>query len=191
MCRATPETVELICYCPRCRRSFPHPPPTRNGSGIARDTFNPGFVRKVVTVAAEVRSFARAAKVLAAVADIRISSRHVGRLARTTGSRLAEENRQRAKQHRVKKLPVEVTSIPDVAVVEIDGDRIRTREEGLGPGTHEPGRKELKNGRCCRMSSDAHASDPDIDDKPLQGDATADDATADDAASSHYAAPRG
>jgi hypothetical protein len=133
---------------------------TRNASGIGRETFSPGVVRKVLTVAAEVRSFARAAKVLAAVADNEISSRHAGRLALQTGERLAAENRQRAADHQAKKLSVEVTNLPEVAVVEVDGGRIRTREESQGPGTHEPVWKESKNGLCCRMSSQTHASDP-------------------------------
>jgi hypothetical protein len=113
-----------------------------------------------VTVAAEVRSFARAAKVLDIVADIEISSRHVGRLAHRIGTQLADENRQRAADHQAKTLKVEVTNIPEVAVVEVDGGRLRTREEGHGPGTHEPAWKESKNGLCCRMSSRTHKEDP-------------------------------
>ncbi len=113
-----------------------------------------------MTVAAEVRSFARASKVLAAVADIEISSRHAGRLALQTGERLAAENRQRAIDHETQKLSVEVTNLPEVAVVEVDGGRIRTREESQGPGTHEPVWKESKTGLCCRISSQTHASDP-------------------------------
>lgn len=112
---------------------FPHTDP-RTASGIGRETFSPGVVRKVLTVAAEVRSFARAAKVLAAVADNEISSRHAGRLALQTGERLAEENRQWAIDHETQKLSVEVTNLSEVAVVEVDGGRIRTREEGRDRG---------------------------------------------------------
>lgn len=111
-------------------------------------------------VAAETRSFARAEVVLNIVGEIELSGRHIGRLAKEVGTRLAEQQRQRVIDHRHKKLAVAVNNPPELGVVEFDGGRIRTRKENQGSGTHEPAWRESKNALFLRMKSNSHASDP-------------------------------
>ncbi len=82
---------------------------------------------KVAIVVAETRSFERAAAVLEKVGEVPISGRHVGRVAQQCGRDLAEAQQARAEAHRQGKLPVEVANPPQLAVVEFDGGRIRTR----------------------------------------------------------------
>jgi hypothetical protein len=59
-----------------------------------------------------------------------------------------------------RELAVEVENAPELAVVELDGGRIRTRAEGQGPGTHAPAWKETKNALFLRMSSTVYEQDP-------------------------------
>lgn len=115
---------------------------------------------KAVLVAAEVNSFARAEVVLEKIGEIAISGRHIGRLAAETGGQLLEEQQERAERFQRRQLPVEVENIPQVAVVEMDGGRIRTRAENQGSGTHDPAWRESKNALFQRMASQTHAADP-------------------------------
>ena len=134
--------------------------PQREVLQIERETFSPGVVKKVILAAVETKSFARAEAVMSKIAEVEISGRHIGRLAHEHGQRLMNEQRERVTSHRQKQLAVEVENAPELAVVELDGGRIRTRAEGRGPGTHEPAWKETKNSLFLRMSSAVHEHDP-------------------------------
>lgn len=116
--------------------------------------------QKVVLTATETKSYERAGRVLHAVGEIEISSRHVGRIAGERGQQLIDEQHQRAVRHEHKQLPVEVSNPPELAVVEMDGGRIRTRQADCGPGTHGPAWRETKNALFQRMSSEEHREDP-------------------------------
>jgi hypothetical protein len=127
---------------------------------IERETFSPGVMKKVILAAVETKSFARAEAVMVKIAEVEISGRHIGRLAREHGQRLIDQQHARVTAQRKKELVVEVENAPELAVVELDGGRIRTREVGHGPGTHEPAWKETKNALFLRMSSTVHEQDP-------------------------------
>jgi len=116
--------------------------------------------RKVILTAVETKSFARAQQVLEVVGEIEISGRHLGRIAQAGGRKLHEQQQARLTAHEQKELPVEVPNIPELAVVEMDGGRIRTREPEQGPGTHQPAWKESKNALFLRMASETHTHDP-------------------------------
>ncbi|MDP7275061.1 MAG: hypothetical protein QF363_06245 [Planctomycetaceae bacterium] len=127
---------------------------------ISRDQFSPGVKTKVVIVAAETKSYARAAVVLEKVGEVRVSDRHIGRVAQVNGQRLVDQLHEQAELLKQKKLSIEVENIPELAVVEFDGGRIRTRQEDQGSGTHDPRWRETKNALFMRMQSDIHAEDP-------------------------------
>jgi len=134
--------------------------PQREVLQIDGETFSPGVKRKVVLAAVETRSYQRAEKVLQVVGEVEISGRHVGRMAQACGTYLHEQQQQRVAAHQAHELPVEVKNVPELAVVEMDGGRIHTRESGQGPGTHQPAWKETKNALLMRMSSPTHPDDP-------------------------------
>lgn len=132
----------------------------RHQSGLDNRSYSPRVRQKILLAGAETHSYARAEVVLAELAEIPISSRHINRLTDEAGQRLREEQQERAAEHAEKPLPVEVSNIPELAVVEFDGGRINTREPGHGPGTHEAAWKESKTALFMRMSSETHAEDP-------------------------------
>ena len=111
-------------------------------------------------VAAETHSFARAELMLAGIGGIELSSRQTNRIADQAGEQLLADQHERAERHAEKRLAVEVPNAPQVAVVETDGGRIRTRAENQGSGTHDPAWKESKTAIFLRMSSDFQADDP-------------------------------
>lgn len=132
----------------------------RNVSGLDRRTFSPHARKRIVTAAAETHSYARAEQVLAVLSEIAISSRQINRMADEAGSDLRKEQQQRVALHARNKLAVEVANIPDLAVVETDGGRIRTREIQHGSGTHCPAWKESKSALFLRMASKTREYDP-------------------------------
>ena len=84
---------------------------------ISRDQFSPGVKTKVVIVAAETKSYARAAVVLEKVGEVRVSDRHIGRVAQVNGQRLVDQLHEQAELLKQKKLSIEVENIPELAVV--------------------------------------------------------------------------
>jgi hypothetical protein len=128
--------------------------------GLSRDRFSPAVKAKAVSAAATSKSFAQAQSQLDTLGEITMSDRHLGRLAREAGQTLLGEQRERAERHARKELPIEVENLPELAVVETDGGRIRTRQEGQGPGTHAPAWRESKTALFQRMTSETHADDP-------------------------------
>jgi len=134
--------------------------PQRDVLSIGAETFSPGVKTKAVIVATETKSYKRAEIVLDKVGEIKMSSRHIGRMAMDVGQQLLDRQRGRAELLACKKLPVEVENVPSLAVVSMDGGRIRTRQQECGSGTHEPRWRESKNALFLRMHSDIHENDP-------------------------------
>ena len=89
-----------------------------------------------------------------------ITGRHVQRLTQEVGADLARQRDEQAAHYRRRELPPRVTEPPPVAVVEVDGGRLGTRQAGAGPGVHQPQAKEDKIACLVSMRSDTHAADP-------------------------------
>ncbi|MEZ6125813.1 MAG: hypothetical protein R3C49_22025 [Planctomycetaceae bacterium] len=115
---------------------------------------------KIVLAGAEALSFRNAARLLERLAEVKFSSRQINRIVHETGEQLHAEQAERAEQFFSGKLACEVENVPDLAVVECDGGRIRTRQPDSGPGTHDPAWRESKVGLCMRMTSEVHEHDP-------------------------------
>lgn len=129
-------------------------------SGLDSRTFSPHARDRIVLAAVETHSYARAEHVLSVLSEIEISSRQINRLTDQAGRELRQQQQQCAALHEQKPLAVEVENLPDLAVVETDGGRIRTRETDNGSGTHDPAWKESKTALFMRMASETHEHDP-------------------------------
>ncbi|WP_210420186.1 hypothetical protein [Aquisphaera giovannonii] len=117
-------------------------------------------MRRVVVAAAETRSFERAEVVIRGVADLRVLAKTVERVVKDVGPELAA--RRDADPRRGDALATRPEAPPELAVVECDGGRIRTREPGHGPGVHGGGEgwRETKNAVFIRATRVASADDP-------------------------------
>jgi hypothetical protein len=116
--------------------------------GLDSREVTPELVRAAVHLAAEIRSFERAAITLEKVLGEGVSQSTIRRLAEQVGHELAEPKQDGG--------PVndQEVVIPEVAVVSCDGGRIRTREPGQGRGVRlsgEKGWRETKNASLERM----------------------------------------
>ncbi len=72
-----------------------------------------------------------------------VTGRHVQRLTHQVGADLARERDAAAVAHRRRQLPA-AAAPPPVAVVEVDGGRLLTRQADAGPGVHQAEAKEDK-----------------------------------------------
>jgi len=116
-------------------------------------------LHKITEAAARLHSFADASFALH-LAGVEISSRHVQRIAREIGAAWAQQRDHKAAQQRRRELPVRVAATPEVAAVEVDGGRLRTREAGCGPGVHQRQNKEDKIACLVSLNSAVQEQDP-------------------------------
>ena len=119
----------------------------------------PALVQRMVYAAAETRSFERAAMVLKQVGGNEVSASTVERVTRQVGMELAalRDDDDPSEESRLVQAPEEP---PELAVVECDGGRIRTREESRGRGVHGEAWRETKNACLLRMTHQTFAEDP-------------------------------
>jgi hypothetical protein len=118
------------------------------------------LVQRIAVAAAEARSFERAAIVMKQVGDQGVSPKTIARVVHDVGPELAE--RRDADPKTDEALAMRPASPPELAVVECDGGRIRTREPGHGPGVHSgtEGWRETKNAVLIRASRTVSIDDP-------------------------------
>lgn len=128
--------------------------------GFDARAFTPILVQRITIAGAETRSFKRAAIVVNEVGGQPVSAKSIERIVRDVGQELVQRRDVRPRSDEaLAKAPADA---PDLAVVECDGGRIRTREPGHGPGVHrhETGWRETKNACLIRAQRNRCGSDP-------------------------------
>jgi hypothetical protein len=117
----------------------------------------PGLKRQVTIINGETRSFKRASIVMARANGLQVSPNTIERICQDVGDDLVE-----AAQSQWQSVLTGEVPIPDLAIVEFDGGRIRTRQPGHGPGIHlsAKGWNETKNAIFVSASSSTSDVDP-------------------------------
>lgn len=115
---------------------------------------------RITFSAAETRSFKRAKLLLAKVGDVGVSTHTIQRVVGDVGGELAA--RRDADPQSAGVLAARPEAPPELAVVECDGGRARTREPRRGPGVHLSGEgwRETKNACLIRATRKGFADDP-------------------------------
>lgn len=128
--------------------------------GFDARELTPLLVSRITVTAADTRSFKRAAYVMKNVANQAVSAKTIERVVHDVGGELAQRRDADAKSDDA--LAQSPETPPQLAVVECDGGRLRTREPGNGPGVHPSGEgwRESKNACLVRASYATHESDP-------------------------------
>ena len=131
----------------------------REALGFDARELTPGVIRKITVLGAETRSFKRAAIALQE-ADVNVSAKTVERVMHDVGEELAE--RRDIPPGRDGTLAQSPGNVPDLAVVECDGGRIRCRQPDRGPGVHFEGKgwRETKNACLVRGERKTFYEDP-------------------------------
>lgn len=134
--------------------------PLREVLGLDARTLTPLLVKKVTVTAADTRSFDRAARVLRNAGDQPVSAKTIERVVHDIGWELAHRRDSDPKGEGA--LARSPQAPPNLAVVECDGGRIRTREPGHGPGVHGTGEgwRETKSACLIRAQRKTFDEDP-------------------------------
>lgn len=138
--------------------------PLREALGFDARELTPLLVQRLVIAAAETRSFKRGAIVLEQVGGQKLSAKTIERVVHDVGRELAE--RRDADPKTDDALANRPESPPEMAVVECDGGRIRTREPGHGPGVHRDGEGWRESKNACLIRALPTVSDHDPQPEP-------------------------
>jgi hypothetical protein len=132
----------------------------RETLGFDARELTPGLVERIVYAAAETRSFQRGKLALKKIGDAVVSTNTIERVVGDVGAELAA--RREADPKTAEALAQRPESPPELAVVECDGGRIRTREPDQGPGVHLSGEgwRETKNACLIRATRQTFEDDP-------------------------------
>jgi hypothetical protein len=123
-------------------------------------SYSPSVLGKIVRSGAREPSFEEAAKALDDLAELTISSRQAGRIAHEVGQRLQAQRDQHVEQFQARELEPRVETRPALAVVEVDGGRLRIRQEGDGPGAHDASWREDKIAMLATAAITVSDADP-------------------------------
>lgn len=134
--------------------------------GFDARELTPVLVQRLTRTAAETRSFARAAIVMKEAVGVPVSAKTIERVVHDVGWELAQ--RRDADPRSDAALAPRSADPPQLAIVECDGGRIRTREPGHGPGVHRSGEgwREDKNACLIRALRTVSQEDPQPDPPP-------------------------
>jgi len=132
----------------------------RETLGFDARELTPTVVLKIAVLAAETRSFVRAEKVVSTVAGLEVSAKAIERVVHDVGRELGQRREVDPKSDDA--LAERPEQPPELAVVECDGGRLRTREPGHGPGVHRSGEgwREDKNACLIRAQRRVFTEDP-------------------------------
>ena len=101
--------------------------PQRPSLRLTPHSFSPSVLRQIVRAGARHPSFQEAAEALADLAEVTISSRQVTRIAEEVGHELEASRDQQVQHLQDRQLEAAVSTKPALAVVEVDGGRLRIR----------------------------------------------------------------
>lgn len=128
--------------------------------GLDARESTPGFKRHLVVLNAETRSLKRAAIVVKEMHGWQVSPNTIDRISQEVGAELAAAEEKAWRGVLTGEVPV-----PEVAIAQYDGGRVRTRLMDSGPGVHLEGKgwNETKNAILVSAASATSAVDPQPD----------------------------
>jgi hypothetical protein len=134
--------------------------PQRPSLRLTPHNHSPSVLGKIVRSGAREASFEEAAEALDDLAELTISSRQASRIAREVGQQLQARRDHLVEQSQARELTPRVETRPALAVVEVDGGRLRIRGEGDGPGAHDASWREDKIAMLATAAITVFDADP-------------------------------
>lgn len=133
--------------------------------------FTPQAFRKVVFAGGNSKSHSAASQSLNALAEWNLKATRVSELTHQAGREMKAQQRARVERFQRREAerplseprqpsPQAPPNAPSVGVVEMDGGRIRTRDEGGPRGVTRPHWREFQAGCVVRLQSEPSAEDP-------------------------------
>jgi hypothetical protein len=137
--------------------------PLRPALGFDARALTPRVVRRITVVGAETRSYKRTGIVLRET-GVAVSIKTIERVLHDVGAELAE--RRDAPPRQRQGLAQSPDNVPELAVVECDGGRIRCRAPGHGPGVHLAGNGWRESQAACLVRCTRKTFDHDPQPQP-------------------------
>lgn len=123
--------------------------------------YGPAVLGKLLETAGETTSYVRGARLARRTCEVSISPKHLSALVHEVGTELARARDARAAAHRRGGLRPDADQPPvDVACVQVDGGRLRTRTPGHGRGVHGHGWRQPNYAVLWRMTGGTFDEDP-------------------------------
>jgi hypothetical protein len=107
-----------------------------------------------------VKSHEKAADVLNVLCELKISGRHVNRLAEEIGLEMAAQRDQATQDYLHHRRPPVTAPVPEVVAIGLDGGRVMTRTPGQGTGVHGRAWKEDKVACLLTLTGSTFTDDP-------------------------------
>jgi len=127
---------------------------------IDQRMYSPAVIEKIVFAAGTACSAAKASKALQKLAGLKVCPVQALRITHQIGDELRQQRESDAQAHKRRELKSNNKQPVDIACVEVDGGRTRTRAHEQGRGVHAPGWKESKVAAVWRMSGPTFEADP-------------------------------
>jgi hypothetical protein len=127
---------------------------------IDQREYSPIVLDKITFAGGSSGSWEKSARALAKLAALDISAKEVSRITLQIGQELLERQERDAAFQQRRQLVATNAQPVDIACVEVDGGRMRTRLSGQGRGVHEHSWKETKVAALWRMTGATFTSDP-------------------------------
>jgi hypothetical protein len=127
---------------------------------IDQRAYTPMVIDKIAFAGGSSGSWEKGARALHKLATLDISPKEVSRITLQIGQELLEQHERDAAFQQRRQLAATNEQPVDIACVEVDGGRIRTRASGRGRGVHDHSWKESKVAALWRMTGATFASDP-------------------------------
>lgn len=134
--------------------------PQRTILKIDQREYSPLVLDKITFAGAGETSGSKAARALLKLADLKISAMEVMRITQQIGSELHKLHEHDAALHQRRELPVANAMPVEIACVEVDGGRMRTRAPEQGRGVHDQRWKETKVAALWKMEGKTFDHDP-------------------------------
>jgi hypothetical protein len=127
---------------------------------IDQREYSPLILDKITYAGTSEVSGSKAARALLKLADLKISAMEVMRITQQIGGELQKLHEHDAALHQRRELPAANETPVEIACVEVDGGRMRTRAPEQGRGVHDQRWKETKVAALWKMEGKTFAQDP-------------------------------
>jgi hypothetical protein len=127
---------------------------------IDQREYSPMMIDKIVFAGASCKSAKKAARALLKLAGAKVSGMEIMRITEQVGQELRRQGERDVALQQCRELPSTNEQPVEIACVEVDGGRIRTRAAEQGSGVHDHAWKESKVAALWRMKGPTFDHDP-------------------------------
>ena len=128
--------------------------------GLGAEGYSPSIVAQIEYSGGNTFSFQQGSEMLAMLARLSISAKHVQRVTERVGAERARERDEEVERLRAGTLVEQRSEPPRVVAVHIDGGKVQLRDDDAAPGVHHPRWGDTKVAALVTYTSPEFTQDP-------------------------------